>query len=152
MLQEGRDVLIVGFGPIVARGVAVACRLAAQGWSVGIVNARFAKPLDRETIVAQARSVQLVVTLEESAVDGGFGSAVEEAIEDAAIDDEHLRTVAIKRIGIPADRFVDHGAVDDLRRTIGLDEAGIQAQIEQTLTRMQARPRAADERLEVRSA
>jgi 1-deoxy-D-xylulose-5-phosphate synthase len=152
VLQEGRDMLICGFGPIVARGVAVASRLAAQGWSVGVINARFAKPLDRDAIVSQARSAQLVVTLEESAVDGGFGSAVEEAIEDAAIDDEHLRTVAVKRIGIPADRFVDHGAVDDLRRTIGLDEAGIQAQIEGTLARMQARPRSADERLEVRSA
>jgi 1-deoxy-D-xylulose-5-phosphate synthase len=152
VLREGRDVLIVGIGPIVARGMIVADRLAAQGWSVGVVNARFVKPLDRETILAQARSVQLVVTLEESAVDGGFGSAVEEAIEDGAIDDDQLRSVVIKRIGIPADRFVDHGAVDDLRRTIGLDEAGIQSQIEHTLGRLGARPRAADERLEVRSA
>jgi 1-deoxy-D-xylulose-5-phosphate synthase len=152
VLREGRDVLICGFGPIVARGVAVAGRLAARGWSVGIVNARFAKPLDRGTILGQARGVQLLVTLEESAIDGGFGSAVEEALEEAAIDDEQLRSVAIKRIGIPADRFVDHGAVDDLRRTIALDEAGIQAQIEQTLSRMQARPREADARLEVRSA
>jgi 1-deoxy-D-xylulose-5-phosphate synthase len=152
VLREGRDVLLVGFGPIVARGMAVAERLATQGWSVGVINARFAKPLDRGTIIDGVRRVQLVVTLEESAVDGGFGSAVEEAIEDAAIADEALRSVAIRRIGIPADRFVDHGAVDDLRRTIGLDEPGIQAQVEATLERMQARPRSADERLEVRSA
>ena len=46
VLREGEDLLIVGFGPIVMRGMEVAERLAAEGWSVGVINARFAKPLD----------------------------------------------------------------------------------------------------------
>ena len=55
MLREGTDLLIVGFGPIVARGMAAAEALAADGWSVGVINARFAKPLDRELILGAAR-------------------------------------------------------------------------------------------------
>ena len=50
VLRQGDDVLIVGFGPIVARGVAVAERLAATGVSTGVINARFAKPIDRQLI------------------------------------------------------------------------------------------------------
>ena len=48
LLRDGEEILIVGFGPIVMRGLEVAERLAADGWSVGVVNARFAKPLDRD--------------------------------------------------------------------------------------------------------
>ena len=55
VLREGSDVLIVGFGPIVARGMAAADALAAEGWSVGVINARFAKPLDRQLILDAAR-------------------------------------------------------------------------------------------------
>ena len=55
------------------------------------------------------------MTLEESVVAGGFGSAVLEALTDAALDDESLR-VPVKIVGLPADQFVDHGAVGDLRR------------------------------------
>ncbi|HXG39604.1 MAG TPA: 1-deoxy-D-xylulose-5-phosphate synthase, partial [Candidatus Limnocylindrales bacterium] len=116
VLREGRDVLIVGFGPIVVRGLAVAEALAEEGWSVGVVNARFAKPLDRALILDQARGKRLLVTLEESVVAGGFGSAVLEAIEEARLVDPALRDVAVRLIGIPHDRFVDHGAVADLRR------------------------------------
>src|SRR5262249_38739477 len=81
VLCEGSDLVIVGFGPIVLRAKAAADLLAAKGWSVGIVNARFAKPLDTELILGQARGKRLVVTIEESVVTGGFGSAVLEAIE-----------------------------------------------------------------------
>ena len=62
------------------RGMEVADRLAADGWSVGVINARFAKPLDRALILDQARGKKLVVTLEESVATGGFGSAVLEAL------------------------------------------------------------------------
>ena len=77
----------MGFGPIVMRGLEVADALAADGWSVGVINARFAKPLDAELILDQhARGKKLVVTLEESVVSGGFGSAVLEALADAALE------------------------------------------------------------------
>ncbi len=145
VLSEGRDVLIVGFGPIVDRGRRAADLLAAEGWSVGLLNARFAKPLDRQLILEQARGKTLVVTLEESVVTGGFGSGVLELIEEARVGDPAFRDLAVKIVGIPADRFVDHGSVDELRRMLRLDPEGIAGQIRETLARLRARPvRAAD--------
>ncbi|HET9346096.1 MAG TPA: 1-deoxy-D-xylulose-5-phosphate synthase [Candidatus Limnocylindrales bacterium] len=140
VLREGRDVLFVGFGPIVARALEAADALAGDGWSVGVVNARFAKPLDRELILGQAGGKRLVVTFEESVVNGGFGSAVLEAIEEARLSDASLRDVAVRLIGIPGDRFVDHGSVGDLRRLIRLDAPGLAAQVRETLAELEVRP------------
>ena len=84
MLREGRDLLFVGFGPIVSRVVEAADALEAEGWSIGVINARFAKPLDRQLILDQARGKRLLVTFEESVATGGFGSAVLGLLEEAA--------------------------------------------------------------------
>ena len=140
LVREGRDILIVGFGPIVERGIEAADALAADGWSVGIVNARYAKPLDRGLILDQARGKRLVVTLEESIVTGGFGSGVLELLDEARLADRAFGEVPVKIIGIPADRFVDHGSVDDLRRLLRLDPSGIAAQIRETLALIGATP------------
>ncbi len=136
VLREGSDIVIAGFGPIVQRGLEVADRLAAEGWSVEVVNARFLKPLDRDLLLAAARDKRLVVTLEESVVAGGFGSAVLETLAEAGLADPPLRAVPVKRIGIPADRFVDHGSVGDLRRIIRLDAEGILEQIRETIAEL----------------
>ena len=140
VLREGTDLLIVGLGPIVRRAEEAADALAAEGWSVGVINARFAKPLDRQLILDQARGRQLVVTLEESTTTGGFGSGVLEALEEARLVDPAFRDVALRIIGIPGDRFVDHGSVADLRALIRLDTPGIVDQVRETLATMRARP------------
>jgi 1-deoxy-D-xylulose-5-phosphate synthase len=140
VLREGTDILIVGFGPIVRRAEEAADALSADGWSVGVINARFAKPLDRQLILDQARGRQLVVTLEESTTAGGFGSGVLEALEEARLADVAFRDVALRIIGIPADRFVDHGPVADLRTLVRLDTPGIVEQIRETLATLKARP------------
>jgi 1-deoxy-D-xylulose-5-phosphate synthase len=140
LLREGRDVLFIGFGPIVQRAMDVADRLAADGWSIGVVNARFAKPLDRQLILDQARGKRLVVTFEESVAAGGFGSAVLEAIEDARLTDVALRDTTVRIIGIPADRFVDHGAVADLRRLVRLDVPGLEGQVREAVEALGLRP------------
>ncbi|HEX3266185.1 MAG TPA: 1-deoxy-D-xylulose-5-phosphate synthase [Candidatus Limnocylindrales bacterium] len=129
VLREGDDILFVGFGPITMRALEVADRLAAHGWSIGVVNARFAKPLDRQLILDQARGKRLVVTFEESVVSGGFGSAILEAVEEARLTQPSLRETTVRILGIPADRFVDHGAVADLRRLLRLDVAGLEEQV-----------------------
>jgi 1-deoxy-D-xylulose-5-phosphate synthase len=129
LLRDGEDLLIVAFGPIVMRGMEVGEQLAAEGWSVGLINARFAKPLDRELILENARGKKLIVTLEESIAAGGFGSAVLELIAEASLEDETLRGLPVRIIGLPGDKFVDHGAVVDLRRTLHLDVEGIAEQI-----------------------
>jgi 1-deoxy-D-xylulose-5-phosphate synthase len=140
VLREGRDLLFVGFGPIVQRALDVADRLDADGWSIGVVNARFAKPLDRQLILDQARGKRLVVTFEESVSAGGFGSAVLEAIEDARLTDVALRSTTVRIVGIPADRFVDHGAVADLRRLVRLDVPGLEGQVREAVEALGLRP------------
>jgi 1-deoxy-D-xylulose-5-phosphate synthase len=140
LLREGRDLLLVGFGPIVARALAAADELGKHGWSVGVINARFVKPLDRQLILEQARGKRLLVTLEESVTTGGFGSGVLELLEEARLADPAYRDVALRIIGIPGDRFVDHGSVADLRRVIRLDAAGIAAQIRESLDLLRATP------------
>jgi 1-deoxy-D-xylulose-5-phosphate synthase len=139
-LREGRDVLLVGLGPILARGLEAADALEAEGWSVAVINARFVKPLDRQLILDAARGKRLVATLEESALPGGFGTAITELVEEARLADAAYRDVVVRPIGIPAERFVDHGAVDDLRHLIGLDVAGIARQVRETLRLVRAEP------------
>ncbi len=141
VLREGQDVLLIGFGPIVQRAELAADLLAAAGWSTGLINARFAKPLDRQLILDQARGKRLIVTLEESVVSGGFGSAILELLEEARIVDPAYRDVALRIVGIPGDRFVEHGSVADLRRLLRLDTEGLAAQITETLGALRATPR-----------
>jgi 1-deoxy-D-xylulose-5-phosphate synthase len=136
VIREGTDVLLVGFGPIVARAVEVADLLGAEGVSVAVVNARFAKPLDRGLILDQARGKRLLVTLEESTIAGGFGAAVLAAIEEARLTDASCRDLVVRLVGIPADRFVDHGDVGALRRQLGLDASGIAGQVREALERL----------------
>jgi len=142
VLREGRDILFVGFGPIVRRALDVADRLATEGWSIGVVNARFAKPLDVDLILEQARGKRLMVTFEESVVSGGFGSGVLEAVEAARVAQPELRELAVRIVGIPGDRFVDHGSAADLRRLLRLDVDGLAAQVREALAELGAMPRA----------
>ena len=141
-LRDGADILMVGFGPILARGLRVAEDLGAEGWSVGVIDARFAQPLDRDLILGSASGKRLVVTLEESALPGGFGSAVLELLADSADASGPGAMPAVKRIGIPAGRFIDHGSVSDLRRLIRLDEEGIRAQMEEAIESLGLMPTA----------
>jgi 1-deoxy-D-xylulose-5-phosphate synthase len=133
LVRQGTDLLLVAFGPIVGRALEAADALAAVGWSVAVINARFAKPLDLDLIIGQARDKKLVVTVEESVETGGFGSGVLEALEAARLADPALRDVPVRIVGIPGDRFVDHGSVADLRRVLRLDAEGLTAQVRETL-------------------
>ena len=123
ILRQGNDVLILAVGSMVWPGFHAAERLAGEGLEVGVVNARFIKPLDEELILSLASTAKLVVCLEENTVVGGFGSAVCELLADKG-----LNGVGIKRIGIP-DILVDHGTQAELRKDQGLDEAGLAKRI-----------------------
>jgi 1-deoxy-D-xylulose-5-phosphate synthase len=140
LLREGTDVLFVGFGPIVARALEAAGSLAADGWSVAVINARFAKPLDRDLILDQGRGKRLIVTFEESVTTGGFGSGVLEAVEEARLSEPALRDVPVRIVGIPGGAFVDHGSVADLRGVLRLDAVGLADQVRETLTAIGATP------------
>ena len=140
VLREGRDLLFVGFGPIMARAVQAADALEGDGWSIGLINARFARPLDGQLILDQARGKRLVVTFEESVVIGGFGSGVLELLEEARLADPAYRDVPLRIVGIPGGRFVDHGSVSDLRRVLRLDAPGLAEQVRDTLATLRATP------------
>ncbi|MFP5341543.1 MAG: 1-deoxy-D-xylulose-5-phosphate synthase [Candidatus Limnocylindria bacterium] len=153
-LREGQDVLFVGLGPIVMRALEAADALTAEGWSIGVVDARFAKPLDRQLILDAARGKRLVVTFEESVTTGGFGSGVLDVIEEARVADAAFRDTVVRIVGIPGDRFVDHGSVADLRRVLRLDAPGLADQVREALAAVGATParigQAADVAAEVR--
>jgi len=128
-LAEGSDIVILGFGPIVQRGLRVAEQLRSSGLSVGVVNAIWASPIDDTLYRRLGRTTKMIVTLEESVTAGGFGGAVAESLAaDQAATGEPISATLLS-IGIPARAFVDHGSVSDLRTLIGLDEAGIERQI-----------------------
>jgi len=150
LMRDGDDILIVGFGPIVMRARDVADRLAAQGWSVGVINARYAKPLDGALLTEHARGKKLVVTLEESVVSGGFGSAVLELLTERALEDSTLR-VPVKIVGLPANHFVDHGSVTDLRRYLRIDSEGIFDQVREAIAELAIAP-ARERPIEARTA
>jgi 1-deoxy-D-xylulose-5-phosphate synthase len=133
VLRPGTDLLFIGFGPIVMRACEAADALAADGWSVEVLNARFAKPLDTELILREAAGKRLIVTFEESVAAGGFGSGVLEAIESARLGDRSLRDVPVRIVGIPGGSFVDHGSVADLRRVLRLDGPGLAEQVRETI-------------------
>jgi 1-deoxy-D-xylulose-5-phosphate synthase len=118
-IRWGRDGAILCFGTLLADCLQAADLLAAEGLEVGVVNARFAKPLDREMVERAIRECSFVVTVEEGCLIGGFGSAVLEAASDMGLD-----TSRIKRLGIP-DRFIEHGERSELLADLGLDSAGI---------------------------
>ena len=91
-------------------------------------------------ILDQARGKRLLVTFEESVVAGGFGSGVLELVEEARLADPAYREVAVRIVGIPGERFVDHGSVADLRLVLRLDPEGLAAQVREALVTMRATP------------
>jgi 1-deoxy-D-xylulose-5-phosphate synthase len=127
VLRTGSDLLFVGFGPIVQRLLAVADELqVARGLTATVINARWAKPLDEACLAEHAAGKRLVVTAEESAPMGGFGDGVLDALNRAGVRPP-LHKVALR------EGFVDHGAVDDLRRDQRIDVAGILGQVSEAL-------------------
>ncbi len=119
VVREGNDGAIIAFGTLMPSAVAAAKELEADGLNVRVINARFAKPLDTETILDALQSTPFVVTVEEGALHGGFGSAVLEAAADAGVAASH-----VKRLGIP-DQFIEHGDRPELLADLRLDVAGI---------------------------
>jgi 1-deoxy-D-xylulose-5-phosphate synthase len=115
----GNDGMFVAFGIQFADCVAAAEQLQSEGLDVGVINARFAKPLDTETILRAVRECPFVITVEESSLVGGFGSAVLEAASHAG-----LNTSTITRLGIP-DRFIEHGERAELLDSINLSIDGL---------------------------
>ena len=121
-LREGKDVCLWAIGSMVQSALQVAAKLAEQGISAGVVNMRFAKPLDKELLLAHAAQYGKIVTLEEGALQGGVGSAVLETLNEAKM----LQQCRVLALGIP-DEFVLHGDKKLLMKDLGLDVDAIVA-------------------------
>lgn len=135
MLAEGGDLAIIAIGSTVYPALDAAKLLAERGIHATVLNARFVKPLDHDLILRAARTTGALLTVEENALAGGFGSAVLELLES-----EGITGIKVKRIGIP-DNFVEHGSQLQLRKDLRLDAEGIADAAEVLLSR-KARPAA----------
>ncbi|MFO0924448.1 MAG: 1-deoxy-D-xylulose-5-phosphate synthase [Pirellulales bacterium] len=119
VIQWGTDGALVACGAMLEQCLEAAEILANEGIQVAVINARFIKPLDRETLERVFDQCRFVVTVEEGALMGGFGSAVLEAACAEGWDTRSMRT-----LGLP-DRFIDHGERTELLAEVGLSPEGI---------------------------
>lgn len=120
VLREGKELCFWAIGSMVQSAVQAADKLKEQGIDAGVVNMRFAKPLDNELLIEHAKRYGKIVTLEEGVLAGGVGSEVLEILDDAGL----LQQCAVLRLGIP-DEFVTHGDKKLLFRDLGLDTDAI---------------------------
>jgi 1-deoxy-D-xylulose-5-phosphate synthase len=123
IIRFGEDIAILAIGVTVAPALEAAQELALSGIEATVVNARFAKPLDSELITSVASHIKNLVTVEENALSGGFGSNVIELLQKPGLGD-----IQVRSIGIP-DEFVEQGAQALLRSQYNLDAKGIAQQV-----------------------
>ena len=123
ILREGERVALLGYGTGVAKALEAADVLAERGISVTVADARFAKPIDAGLVAQLAAEHELLVTVEEGVLAGGFGSAVWETLSDAGM------TPRILRVGLP-DRYVTHGSPNLLHEEVGFTGERIAERIE----------------------
>ena len=119
VLRDGNDGVIISYGTQLKDCLDAADKLAAEGVGVRVINARFVKPMDKETILAAVQECGFVITVEEGALMGGFGSALLEVASDEGVGTAH-----VQRLGIP-DIYVEHGERAELLADLGLDSVGI---------------------------
>lgn len=115
LLQHGENeqVAIFALGALVPMGLEIARKLEGEHVSSAVINARFAKPIDSEMLEFYARTVDVIVTLEDHVLDGGFGSAMLEELSRLGI------STPVVRIGWP-DQFIEHGKPEALRAKYGI--------------------------------
>jgi 1-deoxy-D-xylulose-5-phosphate synthase len=116
--REGKDIAFLAFGPMLEY-----CLEAAEKLDATVVNMRFVKPLDDDMVVRMATEHDLIVTVDENAIAGGAGSAVNESLA------AHGVQISILNLGLP-DRFIQHGGRGDMLRDAGLDSDGILSAVE----------------------
>jgi len=130
ILREGTRVALLGYGSGVAKALEAADILGENGISVTVADARFAKPIDAGLVAQLAAEHELLVTVEEGVLAGGFGSAVWETLSDAGM------TPRILRVGLP-DRYVTHGSPALLHEEVGFTGKRIAERIETAIAEKQ---------------
>jgi 1-deoxy-D-xylulose-5-phosphate synthase len=121
IVSWGTDGAILALGPMVELAQTAAAQLAAHGLQVAVINPRFIKPLDLQLLERIFRECKFVLTVEEAALAGGFGSAVLEAGCDHGWEVSKMR-----RLGIP-DNYIEHGERDELLAGLGISVESLTA-------------------------
>ena len=127
ILQEGKDVTIIGIGKMTATAIRVANEIQKYGLSAEVINARFLKPLDESKITESISNTKFVITIEDGTEIGGLGSSIKELIINKQLED-----VKIKCFAYP-DEFIKHGSVSELEELYGLDYKNIVNYIKQNI-------------------
>ena len=127
VLQEGKDVTIIGIGKMTATAIRVANEIQKYGLSAEVINARFLKPLDESKITESISNTKFVITIEDGTEIGGLGSSIKELIINKQLED-----VKIKCFAYP-DEFIKHGSVSELEELYGLDYKNIVNYIKQNI-------------------
>lgn len=121
VLAEGKDAFVLGWGPLLYDALAVAKALRREGFSIGVADMRWVKPIDKRLLAEIAGTTRNLLTLEEHTCVGGGGAAVLEALAEMDL----LAGARVVRMGMP-DAFVEHGRPDLVKAAIGLDRAAIE--------------------------
>jgi len=119
VLKEGKDLCIIAVGKMVNTALEVSLMLEERGIYPTVINARFIKPLDKDTILGKIRTSKAVVTLEDNVLIAGFGSSVLELINS-----EGMKDIRVKNYGFP-DKFIEHGTIDEIFKRYKLDAESI---------------------------
>ncbi len=133
LLADGGDLAVLAYGFPVHHALAARAELAEEGYEVAVYDARFAKPVDLALLRGLAEARTPILTVEDHHRDGGFGTAVLEALND-----EGLETSAVHRLGLP-DRWIYQGSRTDQQHEAGIDSAGIADEIRRVLGTRTAR-------------
>jgi 1-deoxy-D-xylulose-5-phosphate synthase len=132
VLREGRNAVILCYGALAPNALAAADELAGEGLAVGVVDARFCKPIDGRMIECAIAGGSAVLTLEDHSLQNGFGSAV---LEYAV--SRNMPTDRITRLGMP-DRLIAHATRQQQLAEVGLDPAGIARSVRDAVRRVSA--------------
>ncbi len=124
-MRDGGDATILCYGTVCHDALAAAEMLSSDGVEVGVVNARFARPIDMDMIREAFAGGKPVITVEDHSVVGGFGSAVLEAAQEQGLGASHML-----RLGIPEDRFIAHGSRAAQLADCDFDATGIAAAVQ----------------------
>ena len=120
--ETDADVCVLSLGAMLPEAIHLAELLEAEGLHVAVVNARFAKPVDRDCLARFGPIVKAFVTLEDHVLAGGFGSAVLETLNELEL------AVPVVRVGWP-DAFIEHGKVEALREKYGLTAQAVMKRV-----------------------
>ncbi|MBU9712196.1 1-deoxy-D-xylulose-5-phosphate synthase [Evansella tamaricis] len=133
VLKQGTDLSVLTFGTMIPVAMEAAERLEKEGIHLEVINARSIKPLDEELLTGLANENRKIITLEEAAIQGGFGSAVLEFFHD-----NNHHSMFVERMGIP-DRFIEHGSVSSLLEEIGLTSDELVQRVNEIVPRKRQR-------------